>query len=327
MKIHRTYSLSWLLLLCLVLSPDLTAETREAQSDLHTIKVGIDLWPGYYPIVLAKELGYFKKRGLNVEYHLPENTDGMLNEFVEGKLDAVCVALGDAFSLYQRDSQLRVVLVSDESLGGDALLALGDLPKDLSDYKIGTNLNGFGELFINAFLEEKGLSTKGITLVQQEASQAMGFLKEGKADIVHSWEPYVTEAVSYLNANVVFDSSQTPGLIPDTVLLNGNFRLQHPQEAKAFIAAWLEAADWWLANRRRGDTIIETTLLLLPGTVNLEGIRLYTLKDNQNTFADKRSEQSLYSTTQKYIDFFYNKGVLKKRIKPEQIIDSAYLPK
>lgn len=293
----------------------------------HVIQVGIDLWPGYYPIVIADQLGYFEKKGIKVNFVLPEDTDSMLDDFVAGKLDAVCVAMGDAFALYERDKDLRVVLITDESAGGDALVAKQIDVTSKKNLVIGTNLNGFGELFVDEFIRQNGLDRNKITLIHQEASQALEFLQSGRADIVHTWEPYVTDTISYAGGRVIFDSSRTPGLIRDSLLFNGSFINKHSREGRALIEAWLEAAEWWLQHRREGDVLVEKRLLQMPGTVNLEGIELYTKKKNLEAFRPNVAPTSLYKVTQKYIDFFRKKGVLKTDLKPDDILDNHFLPR
>lgn len=288
------------------------------------INVGIDIWPGYYPVIIADKLGYFEQQQLSVTTLTPENTDDMQKSFTEGKLDVICVALGDAFALYAQDPDLRVVLISDESAGGDALLASPSFKLDKNTI-IGTNLSGFGELFIAEYLKSQNFNPDDVVLIQQEAADAATFLSQKRADIVHTWEPYVTEAMSFREARVIFDSSKTPGLIPDAVLVRGGYLKENPQAIKRFVASWLKAATWWQKNRRQGDHIIETELYMMPGTVNLEGVKLYTLAENKIAFEKNNSMKSLYYVTQKYIDFFVSKGQIK-RIKPEQIIDPSFIP-
>lgn len=296
-----------------------------------TIRVGIDLWPGYYPIVLAKHLGLFKKQGLNVNIVLPESTDNMLGQFTNGELDMVCVAMGDAFSLYKKDTGLRIVMITDESSGGDALLAKNDLKSiseiNLKGKRIGTNLQGFGELFINHFLKQKKIDPSAVTLIHQEAANALNTLQSGEADIVHTWEPYVTEIQSFNTGRVVFDSGQTPGLIPDALLANGNFIKNNPDDLKKFISAWLEASAWWLNHLQAGNAIIESEMVMMPNSVNLKGVKLYKLQDNLSVFEPKDDMTSLYYVTNLYIKFFEKKGVIKKGFKADNILDSSFLPR
>lgn len=308
-------------LLIFLLIPAISAAERQS------IRIGIDLWPGYYPAILAKILGYFDREGIDVDIVLPEDTDDMLNDFTSGKLDLVCVAMGDAFTLKAKDEGLRVILVTDESAGGDALLAQKGSSSKIKGKRIGTNLNGFGELFIQAFLEQNNLTINDVQLVHQEASQAIPFLRENKADIVHTWEPYVTEAVAFNYGDILFDSSKTPGLIPDAILANSQSIHEKRTQLKSFTRAWFKAVEWWQQNRKKGDSIIESELLLMPGTIDLKNIRLYTQEDNHRAFDSAKSDASIYPTAQLYIDFFQSKGVIKKGLKVDDFLTDQFLHK
>ena len=315
-----TYRIFLILLLLIT-----TSSAYSATEKLVTIKVGFDLWPGYYPMVIAKEKGWFKQNGLDVHYVLPENTDKMLAGFVKGETDVVCVALGDVFALKEKLPGLRVPMISDESAGGDALISLKPLPADLKGLKIGTNLKGFGELFVTEFLRQHNTDVKDIVLVQQEASKASDLLSSGEVDIAHTWEPYVSDASAYYDARIVFSSANTPGLIPDAVVFHPNL-LAQPKAAKAFVATWLKAAEWWLAHRHAGDRIAERSLLLMPNTVNLEGIKLMTTAGNRKLFEKRDDMSSLYFVTDKYIQFFKSKGVLTQDLNAADVIVADYLP-
>lgn len=288
------------------------------------IKVGIDLWPGYYPIVLAKKLGFFEKRNLEVDFVLPEATDNMLGKFTSGELDLVCVAMGDAFSLYQQDSGLRVVMITDESAGGDALLS-NDISQNYNGKRIGTNLKGFGELFIKSFMLQNNINPASVSLVQLDAAEAVHALQSGRVDVAHTWEPYVTEIESFKLGEVIFDSSETPGLIPDALLANGRFIKNNPVALKSFVNAWLEASEWWQANLQEGNQIIESEMVMMPNSVNLKGIRLYSRKDNLLAFQQGDDMTSLYHVTQKYIDYFIAKGVIKPGFRPSDILNPSFI--
>ncbi|GAA6134782.1 hypothetical protein NBRC116188_15720 [Oceaniserpentilla sp. 4NH20-0058] len=293
-----------------------------------SIKVGIDLWPGYYPIIIAKHQGFFSEADLDVSYVLPEETNNLLNMFSEHRIDLLCVAMGDAFALYEKDSDFRVVMITDQSNGGDALLRKGPLPKPGHKVKIGTNLQGFGELFVREFLKRSGYFPQDVVLVQQEASQAMEYLRSGKADIVHTWEPYVSDITKYYGAQVVFDSGETPNLIPDALLANGQFIKHHPEALKKFVSAWFKGVQWWQDNRALGDQIIEQNLLLIPGSLSLKGIKLYSLKDNQIAFSSQSGMKSINFVADKYLDFFKAKQTFSQLPnEASDIITGRFLPR
>lgn len=315
----RSFSQSIICILFLAISFNASSKTQ--------VTVGIDLWPGYYPIIIAKQNGYFDEAGLDVSYVLPEETNNLMQLFTQNKIDLLCVAMGDAFALYEKDQDMRVVMITDESLGGDALLKKGSLPKPGQTVKIGTNLHGFGELFVREFLKRSGYFPEDIVLVQQEASHAMEYLRTGKADIVHTWEPYVTDISKYYGAEVVFDSSETPGLIPDALLANGQFIKQKPKALKAFITAWLKGTKWWQENRALGDQMIEQALFLIPGTLSLKGIKLYSLEDNQLAFTARENMKSIHYVADIYLQFFKSKGEFTKLpSSAEDLVAGRFLP-
>ena len=64
-----------------------------------TLRLAMDFWPGYYPAVLADELGYLREEGLALVLSTPSDTDAMLAEFAAGRHDLVGTALGLAFPL------------------------------------------------------------------------------------------------------------------------------------------------------------------------------------------------------------------------------------
>ena len=322
---HRLW---WLPILALICWTGTTAAQDSLQDDspsLTPIRVAIDLWPGYYPVVIGEQEGFFAQRGLKVHVSVPENTDQMLQNFAAGEVDVVCVALGDVFAFREKVPSMRVVLVSDESSGGDALVSLKPLPKKLKGLRIGTNLNGFGELFVRAFLAQNNTRLQDVELVNQEASDAAVMLKQGKVDIAHTWEPYVSELTAYQDAIVVFSSAETPGLIPDAVVMHGDL-LAKPLVAKAFVSGWLAAAEWWLGHRHDGNRVVERALVMMPNTVNLEGIRLFDTTANRRAFRRNDSTQSVYRAVQTYIDYFSEKGVLKAPVAPGDILLPDLLP-
>jgi len=291
------------------------------------VKVGIQLWPGYYPLLIAQHKGFFKELGLDLEYVLSEDYQQLSGMFNSKKIDLFCTPLGDGFALYDHDPSSKVVMVINESVGGDALLIKHPLAKVKRPIKIGTNLDRFGELFVRQYMKVHDLHDGDVEFIQQQGSQALDFLRSQKADIVHTWEPYVSELKLYYGTTSIFDSSQTPGLIIDALFANGSFLQARPKDMKKFISGWLKGAAWWLANRKEGDEYLEGKLLLLPGTLSLKGIKLFTLKDNINAFQDQEGSRSIYHSANIYREFFaYKQAFGQIPHSASDIVTGEYLP-
>ena len=69
-----------------------------------------NLWPGYFPITLARELGYYTREGVAVELIYTEDTEPQIADFIAGKYDGIALPIG-------------VVYAIDELAGGDAVVA------------------------------------------------------------------------------------------------------------------------------------------------------------------------------------------------------------
>ena len=146
-------------------------------SAVKPIKVGIQLWPGYYPLLIAQHKGFFQELGLQVEYVLSEDYKQLSDMFKSKSIDLYCATLGDGFALYDHDQSSKVVMVINESIGGDVLLIKQALPQTGEAIKIGTYFNSFGELFVRQYMQNNNLTDADVILVQQEASQALDFLR------------------------------------------------------------------------------------------------------------------------------------------------------
>ena len=138
------------------------------------LRVAIDLWPGYYPPILADELGYLKTAGVTLDLHVPQDTHRMVADFAAHKHDVICVALGDIILATRAEPDIRLILCSDESAGADQILGHGELrdAAQIRGKRIGTTVGGFGELLVRRFLERHDVRANEISLVTTDAALA-----------------------------------------------------------------------------------------------------------------------------------------------------------
>lgn len=320
----RVVTLSCLLALaaCQGLAPAPTPTPRPP------LRFAYDLWPGYYPVLIAQDQGYFDQAGIRVETIKPENTDETLGGFASGKYDFIAVAMGDIINLTRTSPDLRFIFASDYSDGADvALVASASAIKTVADLKgkrIGTNLGGFGEFFITTVLEHNGLTSGDVQWLNMDAADAPQTLQNNQADLVHTWEPYVTEAKN-LGGTPLFSSHDTPGLVLDGVAVRGEVARERPDEVRAFVQAWFKAVEYWRANPAEGAAAAARQLQIAPETISLEGIKLLTITENQVLFMPGQTTASVYFTAQQYIDFFVQSGTLTVAPDVMRMIDPQFL--
>lgn len=269
-----------------------------------TLRLVMDFWPGYYPAVLADELGYLREEGLALALSMPADTDAMLTEFAAGRHDLVGTALGDLIVLTRTRADIRVLLVADESSGGDALLARPSLDDATRPLRVGTNIGGFGEVFLEEAWRSMGLGPDDIRLLEVEGADVPAALAAGRIDLGHTWEPYVSEAEA-LGAVRRFDSTATPGLIPDVIATTAELARERPDDLRAFNRAWFRASAWWASHPDEGNALLERRLGLARGSVSTRGVTLVDLEANR-----RAQSGPLAAVIERYSAHFVRSGVL-----------------
>jgi NitT/TauT family transport system substrate-binding protein len=309
-------------LLALMLCACGTADTPREPVRL---RLGMDLWAGYFPAVIAQHRGLMAAEGVALDVVPTRDTNALLAEFAAGRYDLIAVSLGDAITLTRSRPDVLVLLVADESAGGDQLLRAPGVPRRATaPQRYGTNLGGFGELFIRAWHEREGIAPSDVVWTNIDASDVPAALAEGRIDFGHTWQPYAGQAAAS-GATAVFSSADTPGLILDVVLATRVDVQRQPEAYRGFVRAWFDAERRWRENPAAGHADAAAALGLDPATVSLDGIKLYSLEDNREVMSGA-SDAPLASLIARYAAFFVQRGSLSTPPEPATMFDPALLP-
>lgn len=133
------------------------------------LRIGWNMWPGFYPLVIAEQKGFFEKHGVEVELVLYEVTADENAALASGMLDGGAVVLNDAL-LDDVAKNTKIVLITDNSDGGDQIVATPDIDTaaDIVHKSIGVKRGSFGEFFVREMLNQKGISPADVTFVSVE---------------------------------------------------------------------------------------------------------------------------------------------------------------
>ncbi len=320
----------WFALTAIALSCSALAGCSEhapsAPSELPRLAVGLDLWPGYYPALLAEHFGYFRDEGVLVEIALPEDTDQLLVDFAAGSLDGAAVAAGDAINVCDANPDVRIVLFSDISDGADMVLALPPIarPEDLRGRSVGTNLGGFGELFVRHMLDAHGVAAADVKLLNVDAAQAADRLLSGELAAVHTWEPYASRARA-AGAHVLYSSHDADGLVIDGLMFAGETVRARPAAIKGFVRAWFRAVEHWRAHPA-ADNLVLQQRLGQNAPISLEGIRLLGAADQRALFAPGATNRSAEHVLEQFVDFFVGRGTLSAAPNLDHLLDREFVP-
>lgn len=328
MKLAHWFRFAFLTVLSAVIVAACQNTTSDTpNSELPTLKFGYNPWPGYFPVAIAQEKGFFAEQGVTVETVYAQDIPPQVADFAAEKLDGMVMNVADFIVVSGKNPGVRLVATIDESDGADAVVARSGIKgaADLKGKRIGATLGTFGELFTLKFLEANQLTPDDVVLVEMDASQVPKQLQNGTIEAGYVWEPFVSQSVS-LGAQVLFTSKDAPGLITDGIAFHDRILRDRPEEVRAFLRAWFQALDYWQTHPEEGTALIAKTLNIDPKTISLNGVKMLNASDNLKAFTPGNTTASLHYTARLYNDFFIRTGSMRTPAKIEQLLDASFLP-
>ncbi len=120
------------------------------------VTVGIHPWPGYEPLLLARDFGWL---GEAVVLQEGSNAGESIAGLKDGKLNAACLTLDEVLSVRASGVPLTVILITNESVGADVVLARPDIrtPAELKGRRIAVEQGALGSLVLQKLLAAGGI--------------------------------------------------------------------------------------------------------------------------------------------------------------------------
>ncbi len=202
-----------------------------------TLKIGTNVWPGYEPIYIAREIGKLDKNKIKlVEFG---SSSQVIRAYRKNLLNGAGLTLDEVIFLKSLGFNPKIVLIADISNGADVLIVKPYIKslKDLKGKKIGVENTALGAFFLTRILEKARLSAKDITIVPLEINQHYRAFINNKIDAVITFEPVKTKLLK-TGAKILFDSSKIPGEIVDVFVVEEDFLKNNEDIVKYFVNAW-----------------------------------------------------------------------------------------
>lgn len=285
-------------------------------------RIGTNVWPGYEPLYLARDLGYLD--GHNIRLVEFGSATTVMNALANGAIEAAALTLDEVLLLSSRGIDLRVVLVLDMSNGGDAILARPPLKRmaDLKGRRIGVETTALGAYMLSRASAMAGLSTGDYTVVPLHASEHEAAFHAGRVDAVVTFEPVRSQLIAS-GATPVFDSKNIPGEIVDVLAVRMTpARLPQMQ---ALIRAWFMAVDH--LRRQPGDAgrRLAKRLHMAPADVlaAFDGLSLPDTAANRTMLA--ASSPGLLASAQRLADSMAAQGLAAQLTVPKHLFDARPL--
>jgi len=296
------------------------------------IKLGMSTWLGYAPLYLAKEKGFFQKRGIEVEVVVIESPADRRAAFAADKIQGMATTVDTHVMTAAAENPIPVkqVLALDDSHGGDGIVAKKEIKtiKDLKGKTVAAQLGaGASYFWLNYVLNQNGLKLSDLKAVDMKAGDAGAAFVAGKVDAAVTWEPWLSKAKETPFGSVLLASDKTPGIIVDSLAFKPAFLKTRGADVKKIVAAWNEAVKFAAENPKEADAIMAKFTGQKPEEFTKEkgGVRFYGDKENKEYFGTAQKPGLLYTVTQRAADLWFNLKFIKTKPKAADLIDGSFL--
>lgn len=214
------------------------------------LRIGMNAWPGYEYLYLAKELGYFSDEGIDVSLVEFSSLADTRRAFERGLVDIIgSTTVEMVFIKHQSVRPPVIVYVADESSGADVILAqkgFSDL-NSLRGKKIGVELGSLTIYMLHLALRASGLNLGDVKLVPVDQSTMVSFFRDKQVDAVVTYPPMSMKVLS-LGANTLFTSKQIPGKLLDVIVMDARQIKEQPGLAEKIERIFDRAVQFSLQN-------------------------------------------------------------------------------
>ncbi len=206
------------------------------------LNLGAQVFPGYELLFLARELGYLPEQQVRL-VEMP-SASASLRALTSGSLQAACLTLDEVLAARDRGLALSAVLVLDQSLGADALVARPGLDtlQALKGRSIGVENSAVGAVMLDAALQKAGLVPADVNIVALSVDAHEAAFTAGRVEALVTYEPTLNRLLA-AGAVPLFTSREIPGRVMDVLAVRTPFIESHPGAVAAAVQAQLRARD------------------------------------------------------------------------------------
>lgn len=225
---------------CLGILPFIAACHKETPPPL---RIASSPWPGYEPLYLARDLGYFGSGKVNL-LELP-SSDITLESFRNRSADMATLTLDEALELLSNGVKLRILFVMDSSNGADAVMVAPQVKTlaDLKGKRIAIINIPLGVYMLRRLLDAAKLTRDDVNILPVNESRHASLYRQNGADAFITFEPFKSELAA-LGARPIFDSSQIPNEIFDLMLVHEEVFQARREEVCDVARQWFRVLEY-----------------------------------------------------------------------------------
>ncbi|MBD1997289.1 ABC transporter substrate-binding protein [Oculatella sp. FACHB-28] len=307
-----------------------STETDSSQAEVVSASIGITSWIGNTPLHIAQEKGFFEEQGLRLDAKVFSTILDAFPAFEAGHLDGLNPVTTEAVLLTSRGVDYRVVLVCDTSVGADGILARNSVAsiKDFKGRQVAVQKGGVGHFFVLQVLEDVGLSSNDITVIDVPPDTAAVAYQSGEVEIAYTFSPYMEEAnAAQSDGRIIYTSAEKPGAIADLYIFKTQFVENQAKATEAFVRGILKGLDFLAQNPEEGLAIASKELGITPSELEaqLKGLELPDLQTNLAMLSDFDSDLYLQNGMENLANFLKSNNEIQETPDLSQVLEPRFV--
>ena len=303
---------------------------RPALAD--TVRIAHSTWVGYGPLYIARDKGFFKEHGVDVELIVMEDPKERFPTLMADRIQMVASTVDTALLYLKKPTDFQYVVAIDDSDGGDGIVAKKSITSiaELKGKRVAVDEGSVSDFYLNVLLAKAGLKESDLNVVNMTAADAGGAFVAGRVDAAVTWEPWLSRGKTTSFGHLLVDSSTSPGLITDVMISKTTWVKSHSKDVEGIVKAWKEAVAYYEAHPDESIKIMAKGVggwLKDPKEfkATLGGIKFYDAAANKAFFGTKAKPGPLVNTVQAAINIWSSHGKLQVKPTPSDLINYTYV--
>ena len=294
-----------------------------------TLKIGYSDWPGYTVMEIAKQKGWFKDAGVDVEL-VWFDYSASIDAFSAGKIDADMIVAGDDLVAGASGAKSKIVCLVDYSEGSDMIVGAPgvDSIKDLKGKKVGVELTLVEHELLLQALKVNGMTQSDVTLVGTATDKTPQALASGQVSAIGAWYPISGQALKTVpGSKKLFTSADAKGLIFDVIAVNPTSYAQHKEDWKKITEIYYKCVDY-LKDPQTMDDAVKIMAAKVGADAadyakNIPGTHFLTIAEAKTALKKSHDMLSIYGSMELSDKFYLENKVYKDSQKPSDYLVPA----
>ena len=218
-----------------------------------TIRILTPTWLGFAPVLVAKDLGYFEKDGIDVDMKFEDDRSNVMAAMARGDIDMDMRTVGEHQGR-PRDASTPGVIIGtiDKSVGGDGVISDGSINSvaDLKGKTVAAEPNIPARLLLQLALKKEGLTLSDLNIKEIATADTAAVFADPSIAAVATYEAAMSQAIKVDTARnpKILLSSKDSDIIIDIISVRQDDLKANPAKYAKFLADVYKAVDYYKTN-------------------------------------------------------------------------------